>query len=140
MNNENLKPYKKGDERAIQNGKKGAMNSANSRKQKKMFKEIAKSLLNHDIPDKDKIELLSKYNDLEPDEICYRTLIIMKQLEKAINGDLRSCEFIMETAGEKPKEDEDIEVKLPYFHIEIVDNDEVKEEWDRLEEEENSIY
>ena len=35
-----------------------------------------------------------------------RTLIINKQIRKAIEGDTKACEFILNLSGEKPTKDE----------------------------------
>lgn len=134
MNNENLIPYEKGDERAIQNGVKGALCSANSKKMKKLFKEMTRSILDHKIPEKEKINILSKYNDLDPEDVTYRTLIIIKQLEKALKGDLKSSIFLLETSGEKPKEmEEQIETRPPIFNIQVVDNSHLEKEFEKYD-------
>ncbi|MCD7894593.1 MAG: hypothetical protein LUG60_12980 [Erysipelotrichaceae bacterium] len=43
MNNDNLKPYKKGEERAKINGRKGGLKSVEVRRKKKAMKELAKA-------------------------------------------------------------------------------------------------
>lgn len=105
MNN-NLKPFEKGSNRAIENGKKGGLASAEVRKEKKVFKEVVKELLNQDIAEGEKAELKEIYPYLDIENVSMRTLIINKQIRKAIEGDTKACEFILNLSGEKPTKDE----------------------------------
>lgn len=105
MNN-NLKPFEKGSKRAIENGKKGGLASAEVRKEKKVFKEVVKELLNQDIAEGEKADLIEMYPYLDIESVSMRTLIINKQIRKAIEGDTKACEFILNLSGEKPTKDE----------------------------------
>ena len=68
MNN-NLKPFEKGSNRAVENGKKGGLASAEVRKEKKVFKEVVKELLNQDIAEGEKAELKEIYPYLDIENV-----------------------------------------------------------------------
>lgn len=134
MNKETLKPFKSGNN-AIENGKKGGLKSAEERKKKKYFKEVVKDILNQKPTSEEIKEVLKTYTDLDIEDITYRTLLIDKQMKKALNGDLRACEFILSVSGEKPKEGEEVrETHPPIINIEVVDNSEIENEFFLYEE------
>lgn len=134
MNNNNLQPFESGT-KAVESGRKGGIKSGEEKRKKKLFKEVVKDILDQK-PSKEEIEeLKKKYSSIDIEEISIRTLLIDKQVQKAKKGDTKACEFILDLCGERPKENEDTEVKLPYFHIEVVDNSELQKEFERLEEE-----
>lgn len=133
----NLKPYTEGDARAIENGKKGGLKSGETRKKQKHLKQMLQLMLDSKAPPAEKAKLLREYSELDPEEITYRTLIIFKQMEKALAGDTKAAAFIAKISGEIPKEaEEEREVKLPIFNIEVVDNSHLKEVFYKMEEEE----
>ena len=132
MNNSNLKPFNtiaESEQREI--AKMGAKRSAEVRREKKELKEVVKILLDTEPGEKEKKELLERYK-LDPGEITTRLMLLDRQLQKALKGDLKSCEFICEIANELPKEEIEHEVKLPIFNIEVVDNSEVQKEFEKL--------
>ena len=58
---------------------------------------------------------------------------MIKQLEKAVKGDINSAKFLVDTTGEKPKEEITGEVKLPIFNIEVTDNKDLEKEFEKYE-------
>ena len=56
-------------------------------------------------------------------------MILLKQMEKALKGDINSAKLIIDTTGEKPKDNIEAEVKLPTFNFEIVDNSNLEKEF-----------
>lgn len=94
-------------------------------------------LLDMEIKPKEKEKLLSKYNELDSNEFCFRTLIIDKLMEKALNGDTKACMLICELSGEMPKENDPGEVKLPIINIEVVDNSHLKKVFEEYEQKEH---
>lgn len=130
MNNENLKPYKPGEQRAKENGIKGALKSNETKKQRKKAKEIIKILLNMEPGEQEKKEMLKKYNSIDPGEINYLALLIDKQIQKALKGDINAAKFLLDYSGEKPVEEIETETKLPITFIELADNSEVKREFE----------
>lgn len=61
-------------------------------------------------------------------------MILLKQMEKALKGDINSAKFIVDTTGEKPKENINVETKLPIFNIEVTDNKELEKEFGKYDE------
>lgn len=130
-NEQNLRPseYKLSREEA----KRGGIKSGEVRRQKADFIRIAKALMDCNISDNDRKLVEAKFKELVPEEINYRTLVMIKQLEKAIKGDINSAKFIVDTTGEKPKEEITGEIKLPVFNIEVTDNKELEKEFEKYE-------
>lgn len=121
----------------MKTAKKDGIKKAENEKERKKLKDVVKMLLDMEIKPKEKEKLLSKYNELEPNEFCFRTLIIDKLMEKALNGDIKACTLIFELSGETPNENDPGEVKLPIFNIEVVDNSHLKKVFEEYEQEEH---
>lgn len=98
---ENLKPCRTTEE-ARERGRKGGINSAKRKKQKKTLKEIANFLLDMKAPEEfiEKIESLCP--ELKSEDMTNRLLIMQRQILNALAGDNKSFELIRDTIGEKP--------------------------------------
>lgn len=105
MNLDTLKPFESGNN-AIENGRKGGLKSVEERRKKKLFKEIVKDILNQTPTSEEVKDLLNRYTSLDLEDITYRTLIVDKQIKKALNGDTKACDLILNMSGEKPKGNE----------------------------------
>ena len=101
---ENLKPCRTTEE-AKERGRKGGINSAKRRKEKKKLKEIAEMLLDMKAPDNvfDKFEEL--YPDLDTRKMTNRIAIIQRLILNALAGDNKAFELLRDQIGEKPKEE-----------------------------------
>lgn len=134
-NEQNLKPFtsEQNREEAKKNGHKGGIASGKARREKADFIRVAKSLMNCEISEANKKQIEAQFKELTTEEISYRALILIKQLEKAVKGDINSAKFLIEATGEKPKEEIDTEVKLPIFNIEVTNNEELKKEFEGYE-------
>lgn len=109
MNEQNLKPIKKGEltkEEAKKRGSNGGKKSAKVRKQKKLFKEIFIELLSYDIEkfttNEELLEKLAEINSLFAHKIDVKTVISAQVLKKAINGDLAAISMLKAQIGEEP--------------------------------------
>lgn len=109
MNEQNLKPIKKGEltrEEAKKRGSNGGKKSAKVRKQKKLFKEIFIELLSYDIEkfttNEELLEKLAEINPLFASKIDVKTVISAQVLKKAINGDLAAISMLKAQIGEEP--------------------------------------
>lgn len=131
-NEQNLRPgeYKLSQEEA----KKGGINSGIARRKKADFIKTAKAILDCALSEQNQKIIKSQYPELEDSEINYRTMILLKQMEKALKGDINSAKFIVDTTGEKPKENINVETKLPIFNIEVTDNKELEKEFEKYDE------
>ena len=130
-NEQNLRPgeYKLSREEA----KKGGIVSGKARRKKADFIKVAKALLDCDVSEKEK-EQIRKTFPIGDDEISYRTMIIIKQIEEARKGNLNSAKYLDEITGEKPSDNVNIETKLPIFNIQVTDNKELEKEFDKYDE------
>lgn len=131
-NEQNLRPgeYKLSQEEA----KKGGINSGIARRKKADFIKTAKAILDCTLSEQNQKIIKSQYPELDDSEINYRTMILLKQMEKALKGDINSAKFIVDTTGEKPKENINVETKLPIFNIEVTDNKELEKEFEKYDE------
>lgn len=92
MNNENLKPFKKGEQRARDCAIKG-----NKKKQElHLFKKTIKEAIKDNLTEEDMTE------------IC-------KNLIERAKVDTKAFEFLRDTLGEKPKDKTTIEYEQPIF-------------------------
>lgn len=114
--------------------RKAGRKSGEVRRKKSDFIKVAKALLNCEISNKERKKLEKKFKELSEEDINYRALILVKQLEKAIKGDTVSAKFLIDTTGEKPSDNMSAEPKLPVINIEIVDNKELEEEFEKYDE------
>lgn len=101
---ENLKPIKKGElssEEAARRGRKGGLKSAENKRQRKAFKEIAEKLLSMNLNGGEVID----YDNLRSasgKNMTIEEAIILKQVRNALKGNLASTEFLRDTVGERP--------------------------------------
>lgn len=119
----------------LRTAKKDGLQSAEVRKERKQLKDIVRMLLDMEVKPDEKENLLNKYNGLQQSDLCIRTLIIDKLITKALNGDIRACMLIVELTGEKPKENDPEETKLPIFNIQVVDNSHLEKVFEQYEQE-----
>ena len=80
--------------------------SGESRRQKKTMQEIAKYILTMSIQSGEvhDIEKIQSLADLSGKNVTVDEAIVIKQIEKALKGDINSATFVRDTAGQKPVE------------------------------------
>ena len=110
----NLKPLNKrtkSEQREISS--KGGKARAKKQKEKKNFQEIAKTILNLAMKSGDRADLdkISSIAELNGKNLTVEEGIVLKQAMKALQGDRFAAEFIRDTAGEKPVEKQDLNVR-----------------------------
>lgn len=134
-NEQNLIPTNKLTEKEQREfARKGGIASGKARREKADFIKTAKAILDCALSEQNQKIIKSQYPELEDNEINYRTMILLKQMEKALKGDINSAKFIVDTTGEKPKENINVETKLPIFNIEVTDNKELEKEFGKYDE------
>lgn len=88
-------------------GRKGGLKSAEVRKQKKQMKEVLGVLL--DMPMKKgkqvDVESVRDFASLRGRNISVGDAILIAQIQRAMQGNVQSAEFIRDTSGQKPVED-----------------------------------
>lgn len=96
-------------------GRVGGINSGKAKREKKKMKEVLHVLL--DMPLKKgkcyDIEEIKNFASLKGKNIDVQTAILIKQVQRALAGDLTSAEFLRDTSGQKPKENVDIQANIP---------------------------
>lgn len=91
-------------EQAREIGRKGGLASAQKRKERKAMRETLQILLDLSIRTgkKANIEKSKSIRDLSSENVSVQEAILMKQIEKALKGDLKALEFLRDTLGERP--------------------------------------
>lgn len=112
--------------------RKGGIASGKARRKKADFIKVAKALLDCDVSEKEK-EQIRKTFPIEDEEISYRTMIFIKQIEEARKGNINSAKFLVETTGEKADNNVNIETKSPIFNIEVTDNSKLEKKFKEYE-------
>lgn len=116
-------------EEAQKIGKIGGIKSGEVRRQKAILSKVAKAILDCELSDTQKKNILKKY-PVNDDELSHRTIVFIKQLEKAEKGNLKSAKYVAEVSGEMPNKSEvEKETLPPVVNIEIKDNSEVQKEF-----------
>lgn len=105
-NNENLQKFTK--ENAKEYGKRGGVKSGQVRAERKTMKKQLETLLSLPITDEKKIDKLLQMGFSE-DELNNQAFLIYTLFEKAISGDTRSINLILQTMS---KEDEEMSNKF----------------------------
>lgn len=81
---------------------KGGLASGEARRKNRHMRDlgqmIAKGKPNLDVID----QMKSTLPDVADEDLTTKMLLMMKQYEKALNGDTKAAEFIRDTIGEKP--------------------------------------
>lgn len=101
-NEENLRngestQYRSGEE-AARNGKKGGQASGKSRRRKKLLKDTVNMLLA--LPLKDgKLDKLTDMQTINGKNITVEEAMVLKQIQKALKGDLRAFESLVDLSG-----------------------------------------
>lgn len=106
-NEENLIPANKRSLKEVrENASKGGIKSGEVRRQKKTMQEIAKYILSMSIQqgEKHSVEDIQNLAELKGKNISVDEAILIKQVEKALKGDINSATFVRDTAGQKPVE------------------------------------
>lgn len=96
-------------------GKKGAAASIETKRRKKAMKETLEVLLAMPLKDKKcyDVEEIKNFAALKGKNIDVQTAIVIKQVQRALAGDLPSAEFVRDTSGQKPKDDLNISGSVP---------------------------
>lgn len=120
-NEENLKPPTSTSE-ARNRGKKGGIKSGKKRKERKAMKETAEMILgltlkDGTVTDLEDIQSMAAANGKN---ITVQDAIILKQAQKALKGDIRAAEFIRDTSGNRPTNEQRMDVAVDNGFIEAL--------------------
>lgn len=137
MNEQNLKPIKKGQltkdelkKRASNGGKK----SAKVRREKKLFKELFIELLDYDIEkftiNEDLLNKLAELNPIFAKNIDVKTVMSAQIIKKALLGDLSAIAMIRQQIGEEPTQ----QINQTNTNINIKDEKIIKQVIDKVKD------
>ena len=92
-----------------QNAQKAGIASGVARRKKKRMKELCDLVLSNKIQDKNTIEnLKQRFPELDVEDATYELMLILKQYEKAKDGDAKAFEILRDTSNQKPVEKQQI--------------------------------
>lgn len=96
-------------------GRKGGIASGESKRNKKAMKETLEILLGMPLNKKKvyDVDEIQSFANLKGKNIDVQTAILVKQVQRALAGDLPSAEFVRDTSGQKPKDNLDISGAIP---------------------------
>lgn len=102
------------EERA-ENGRKGGIASGIAKRKKKAMQETLEILLGMPLANKkcNDVEDIQSFAQLKGKNVTVETAILIKQIQRALGGDLPSAEFIRDTSGQKPTNDLNVTGALP---------------------------
>lgn len=118
-NEENLKPVRSESE-AREKGRKGGIASGKSRREVKAMRDTLQSLLSMPVKagktaDIDSIKNLAA---LEGKNVTVQEAIMLAQVQKAVNGNVRAAEYVRDTSGNKTTASVEFDLD-PDLHITI---------------------
>lgn len=99
------------------NSSKGGIKSAKVKREKKRAREILDIFLSMPLKKRKEAEIeeIKAFEQLKGKNITVNEAIQLKQVQKALNGDLASATYIRDTVGDKPSDNVNVnaEVKNP---------------------------
>ena len=105
------------EERRI-NASKGGIKSGQVKREKKRAKEILNIFLSMPLKKRKEAEIedIRAFEELKGKNITVNEAIQLKQVQRALNGDLASATYIRDTVGDKPSDNVNVnaEVKNPF--------------------------
>lgn len=106
-----------------ENGRKGGIASGVAKRKNKAMKETLEILLSMPLNQKKcyDVDEIQSFAQLKGKNVDVNTAILIKQVQRALAGDLPSAEFVRDTSGQAPTKDVNIEGTLPVTIIEDLD-------------------
>ena len=101
----------------VRNGRKGGLKKGENAKKKREMREAIEILLAMPLEKKTVKELedITSFKGLKDKNLTVNDAIIVKQVQRALKGDLNAVTFLRDTSGQKPKDDMAVDLKLPVF-------------------------
>lgn len=98
-----------------ENGRKGGIASGVAKRKKAVMKETLEMLLTMPLQDKKchDVKDIQSFAQLKGKNVTVEAAIMIKQIQRALAGDLPSAEFIRDTSGQKPTNDLNVTGALP---------------------------
>lgn len=98
-----------------ENGRKGGIASGITKRRKAQMKNTLNILLTMPLNGKKchEVEDIQNFAQLKGKNVTVETAIMIRQIQRALAGDLPSAEFIRDTSGQKPTNDLNVTGSLP---------------------------
>jgi hypothetical protein len=98
-----------------ENGRKGGIASGIAKRRKNMMKETLGLLLGMPLNGKKchDIEEIQNFAQLKGKNVTVEAAIMIKQIQRALAGDLPSAEFVRDTSGQTPTKELNVGGALP---------------------------
>lgn len=102
-------------EERVENGRKGGIASGVAKRKKKAMRETLEILLSMPLNNRKcyEVDEIESFAQLKGKNINVETAILIKQVQRALGGDLPSAEFVRDTSGQKPKDNLEIGGAIP---------------------------
>ena len=115
MNQDNLIPLNertKEEQREIT--KKGGIASGEARRRNKSMQELTRYILSMSLNSGEShtVEEIQSLAEIKGKNLSVDEAIIIKQVEKALKGDLQSATFVRDTSGQKPVEKQEVNTTI----------------------------
>jgi hypothetical protein len=110
---ENLKKFT--HEERVANGKKGGVASGEAKRKKKAMQETLALLLSMPLNNKKcyDVDEIQSFAQLKGKNVSVETAILIRQVQRALAGDLPAAEFCRDTSGQKPTNELNVSGALP---------------------------
>jgi hypothetical protein len=98
-----------------ENGRKGGITSGIAKRRKAEMKKTLEMLLTMPLQNKKchEIEEIQSFAQLKGKNVTVEAAIMIKQVQRALAGDLPSAEFVRDTSGQRPTNDLNVTGALP---------------------------
>jgi len=100
----NLKPKPWSRKKCSEMGKIGGKRSGETKRRKKLFRELAEGMLAQKAPEKIREKIKSIFPEISEKDLTAKTALLVSVYKKALNGDLEAFKTLRDTIGEKPVE------------------------------------
>lgn len=98
-----------------ENGRKGGIASGEAKRRKAEMKKTLEILLGMPLNGKKchEVEDIQSFAQLKGKNVTVEAAIMIKQVQRALAGDLPSAEFVRDTSGQKPTNDLNVSGAIP---------------------------
>lgn len=106
----------------VRNGRIGGKKKGENAKKRRLMSEAIEVLMAMPLEKKTvkELEEILSFNDLKGKNLTINDAIIVKQVQRALKGDLNAVTFLRDTSGQKPKEDVAVDMNMPVVIVEDI--------------------
>ena len=117
-----LKPDDLTPEQRRENARKAGKASAEAKKRRKAMRESLEVLLNLGMSEGEITdpETVKCWNELQGKNITVQDAVLVKQIMKAVKGDTKAAEFVRDTSGNRPTNEQKMDVAVDNGFIEAL--------------------